>query len=656
MQAEVLGSVVSKGTVATAEVFRVGPFDDPDRYEIGEPVEAGAEGILYRGQLVTPTSRLSLPVAVKALQPVYSERIDQWAARWRDQVELLRSLHIPGLVGVREGFVGPLPHLQGAETAGRNLYLVMNWVEGEALDHWVLQHRDIDISNALKLLLPVAVAIDTMHGGQLTGSVPVVHRDIKPANILIGKTGSVLVDFGLTRGLTSGHPVGRAGTPGYIAPEVVGGGTYTPAADRYAFGATVFFLITGRHPSAGIKPAQLRHLLEASPAGGAGGTASELVDRVVAMLDPDPDRRPIALANWIAQLRQSSLDDEALSVRLAPPAPTRSRRGATGGPVIAAAAGVTGPSRETTASAVSTRSGAHRAPRAPMHSRRRSRLTRPYALLVVLAVALITVASDAGAITASHSRRSGLVAVLGGGSGTPSATQSQPAPTGVTRQSPAPVTPAGGDPNATPAPARPGVPAVTVAPTPGVKPCFKSFDPACPPPRWDPQPKNQPLTVTFRFDPQHPLPGQLVTFTIVLDDPDNSQNLMIDGAYFGDDPTAAATPGALGAASAQGTNGVPGCPAPRGTWPPPAPGPHGHTTKQLTYTYQAAGAFQVHFLASSGQSYDPCRLGDPYASKASSITQTLNVDQPPPPPTIPPTVPPTDPPPTTTTTPGSGIF
>ncbi len=151
-----------------------------------EPVEAGAEGILYRGQLLTPTSRLSLSVAVKALQPAYSARIDQWAARWRDQVELLRSLQIPGLVGVREGFVGPLPHRQGAETAGRNLYLVMNWVEGEALDHWVLRHRGVDVGNALKLLLPVAVAVDTMHGGQLTGSVPVVHRDIKPANILIG--------------------------------------------------------------------------------------------------------------------------------------------------------------------------------------------------------------------------------------------------------------------------------------------------------------------------------------------------------------------------------------------------------------------------------------------------------------------------------------
>ncbi len=49
------------------------------------------------------------------------------------------------------------------------------------------------------------------------------------------------------------------------------------------------------------------------------------------MLDPDPHRRPAALANWIAQLRQSSLDDEILTVRLAPPAPARSRRSRGGG-------------------------------------------------------------------------------------------------------------------------------------------------------------------------------------------------------------------------------------------------------------------------------------------------------------------------------------
>src|ERR1700738_3786652 len=107
MEAEVLGTVASTEAVETSEGFRVGPFDDPDRYEIGEPVEAGAEGILYRGRLITPTSRLplgeavpegilyrarlitptsrlTLSVAVKALQPAYASRIDQWAARWRE--------------------------------------------------------------------------------------------------------------------------------------------------------------------------------------------------------------------------------------------------------------------------------------------------------------------------------------------------------------------------------------------------------------------------------------------------------------------------------------------------------------------------------------------------------------------------------------------
>jgi len=647
MKAEVLGSVESEGTVATVEVFRVGPFDDPDRYEIGEPVEAGAEGILYRGQLVTPTSRLSLAVAVKALQPIYSARIDQWAARWRDQVELLRSLHIPGLVGVREGFVGPLPHLEGAETAGRNLYLVMNWVEGEALDHWVLQHRDVDVSNALKLLLPVAVAIDTMHGGQLTGGVPVVHRDIKPANILIGKTGSVLVDFGLTKGLSSGHPVGRAGTPGYIAPEVVAGGAYTAAADRYAFGATVFFLLTGRHPSAGIKAAQLRHLLETSPVGGA--TAPELVDRVVTMLDPDPESRPVALANWIAQLRQSSLDEDALSVSvpLPPPAPARSRRSRTTsiGTTPGGSTESSGSSPLTAGtSAAQYRNGAHRAPRTPMHARRHARLARPYALALLLAVALVSVGSDAGAIVRPAARRSARLASSSAGTTSAPPSSGPPPPTRPGFGSGAVITPGNGSTAAIATP--PGVTVPTTVPAPGMT-CLKSYNPTCPPGRWDPQPRNQPLTVSFKFSPAHPLPGQLVTFSIVLDDPDNPQNLQIDAAYFGDEFGASTTIPPLHAPSAQ-----PSCPQPRGFWPPPPPGPHGHTTQQLSYTYPAPGPYLVHFTASSGNPNDPCTLPDPYASTGFSSIQTVNVDSPPPPPTTTTTTTQPPPPDTTTTVPG----
>ncbi len=294
--------------------FRVGPFDDPDRYEIGAPVEAGAEGVLYRGRLRTPTTRLELSVAVKALQPTFAGQVDQWAARWRDQVELLRSLQIPGLVAVREGFVGAQPHRAGTENPpGRNLYLVMNWVDGEPLDAWVTTHAHVDHRDALKQLLPVAVALDLMHGGQLTGGVPVVHRDIKPANLLMTEGGAVLVDFGLTRGMSSGQPLGPAGTPGYLAPEVLAGRDYTPAADRYAFGATVYFLLTGSHLPPGLSAEEVRQGLAQVP--------GELADRIVSMVGPDPAARPTALANWVAQLRQSSLGDD-MPVAEVLPAPT----------------------------------------------------------------------------------------------------------------------------------------------------------------------------------------------------------------------------------------------------------------------------------------------------------------------------------------------
>jgi len=306
--------------------FRVGPFDDPDRYEIGAPVEAGAEGILYRGHVRTPTTGLSLAVAVKALQPAFAGQVDQWAARWRDQVELLRSLQIPGLVTVREGFLGAQPHRPGDEhPPGRNLYLVMNWVEGEPLDRWMANNPNLDHLDVLKQLLPVAVALDTMHGGQLTGGVPVVHRDIKPANLLITEDGAVLVDFGLTRGMSTGLPLGPAGTPGYLAPEVLAGRDYTPAADRYAFGATVYFILTGTHLLPGLSAQEVHQGLAHAP--------GELADRIVAMVGPVPAARPTALANWVAQLRQSSLGDdmpvaEIISAPTPPVAPnaTRGRR------------------------------------------------------------------------------------------------------------------------------------------------------------------------------------------------------------------------------------------------------------------------------------------------------------------------------------------
>ncbi len=305
--------------------FRIGPAADPDRYVLGAAVSSGAEGILYRGSITTPTG-FELAVAIKMLQPRFLNRVDEWHARWSEQVELLRSLQVPGVVRVRDGFVGPLPHAAGERGEGRTLYLVMNWVEGEPLDEWVRRHPSADPFQVLKMLLGVAVALDLMHSGRPTGGRPVVHRDVKPNNVLVTDEGALLVDFGLTRGLPTGHRLsGVVGTPGYIAPEAADAGLYTPGSDRYAFGALVYFVFTGHDPPTGHEPESLRTSLAAVPAL-TGRPAA--VNQIMAMLDANPAARPDSLANWVGQLRGSSLS--GLPEVLAPQAPHRNPGSASG--------------------------------------------------------------------------------------------------------------------------------------------------------------------------------------------------------------------------------------------------------------------------------------------------------------------------------------
>lgn len=299
--------------------FRVGPDADPDRYLLSAAVASGAEGILYRGWITTATG-LELDVAVKMLQPRFLARVEEWHARWSEQVEVLRSLQVPGVVRVRDGFLGPLPHPPGEAGEGRTLYLIMNWVEGEPLDEWARRDPDRDPFDALKVLLGVAVALDLMHSGRATGGVPVLHRDVKPSNILVTDEGTVLIDFGLTRGLPDGPRLsGVTGTPGYLAPEATEAGIYTPATDRYAFGAVAYFLLTGEEPPTSHQPEALRASLADVPASAA---RPEAIDHLMAMLDADPTARPTSLANWVGQLRRSSLAGD-LEV-LAPDAPGRS--------------------------------------------------------------------------------------------------------------------------------------------------------------------------------------------------------------------------------------------------------------------------------------------------------------------------------------------
>lgn len=282
----------------------IGADDDPDRIRMGAPVASGSEGVLYRAYVERPIG--TEQIAVKMLQPGHLDQLDQWTARWRDQVDLLRRVEAPGLVSVLGGFVGPLPHSRGnANNDTSSLYLLMEWVEGVALDRWVQRLEAAEPERLLQALLPVATALDLLHSGVATGGIPVLHGDVKPGNILIGPDGeSVLVDVGSVRGMTGDSVAsGAGGTIGYIAPEVRATGRYAPPADRYSLGAVAYFMLAGEEPpETGLE--ELRDRLLAAPLINGRG---DLVDHIVAMLDPDPTQRPAFLANWVAQLRRSSL-------------------------------------------------------------------------------------------------------------------------------------------------------------------------------------------------------------------------------------------------------------------------------------------------------------------------------------------------------------
>ncbi len=288
-------------TVTGHRRLRIGPDADRDRYVIEHEVATGAEGRLFRGSITV--SGLTLDVAIKQLLP---ERlpVEAWRKRWTQQVELLRTLQGPGVVPVREGFAGALPHAEGTTGSGRTLYLVMNWVEGEPLHDWVQRRPDEDPFSALERLLPVAAALDDMHAGKTTGGKAVLHGDIKPSNILVGDTNAVLVDFGLIRALPEGPRIsGLSGTPGYMAPESWSDGIYDPATDRYGFGAVAYFVFTRTEPPYGYDRSRLRTALAEAPA--LVGRPRTL-DHIMRLLDADPGARPDSLCGWITELRVSN--------------------------------------------------------------------------------------------------------------------------------------------------------------------------------------------------------------------------------------------------------------------------------------------------------------------------------------------------------------
>jgi serine/threonine protein kinase len=282
-------------------LFFVGPDEAPDKYRLKRQIGSGGEAQLWEAAMSVSGEWES--VAVKILRPEHAAEMARWKDRWAEQAEVLRFIRHPGVVGVREHFEGGGMHYEGeTPTGGRALYLVMNWVDGQTLREWVPAHGgSVDVFEPLRFLAQIGDVVDWLHSGQATTSGrEIIHADITANNVLVTPAGqAVLVDFGLVR-LAAGLSPVVEGTAGYLAPEVKAAGAYSPASDRYAFGALTYYVMTGT--PAPISLPEIRLGFSRAPA--IAEQPPAIIDHLMRMFDPDPFARP-SCSEWIRHFRVS---------------------------------------------------------------------------------------------------------------------------------------------------------------------------------------------------------------------------------------------------------------------------------------------------------------------------------------------------------------
>ncbi|MEH1017300.1 serine/threonine-protein kinase [Micromonospora sp. CPCC 206060] len=278
----------------------VGPPDAPNRYELIERRAAGGEGEVWRAR--EHHGDVAFSYAVKILRVPAEDQTDRGLEGLRLQAALATQLEHPALVKVREVFVGPSPHPAGEaamDTAPR-LYFVMKWIEGRSLQE-MLESGEVRGLDILRPLAPIAEAIDYLHSGQDTDGIPVLHRDIKPANILVSGSGrAYLVDFGLVRLRSTSGTARVYGTAPFMAPESLARGEYTPATDRYALGATVYYALTGDV----VVPGDLNGMTQRLTAS-LGPGQDRVIRGILSMVAATAERRPAAAAVWVNALHSA---------------------------------------------------------------------------------------------------------------------------------------------------------------------------------------------------------------------------------------------------------------------------------------------------------------------------------------------------------------
>jgi len=200
-----------------------------------EKVGEGAFGEVYRAW----DTRLDREVALKLL-PAGSAR-GKRSSPIVEEGRLLARVRHPNVATI-----------YGAELVDDRIGLWMEFIHGRTLEDMLRSGYRFDPLEVVGIGIELCRAVSAVHAAGL------LHRDIKAQNVMQADDGRVvLMDFGTGLDQSSGEAA-TAGTPLYLAPEVLRGGPATVRSEVYSIGVLLYHLLTGVYPFPGGTIADLR--------------------------------------------------------------------------------------------------------------------------------------------------------------------------------------------------------------------------------------------------------------------------------------------------------------------------------------------------------------------------------------------------------------
>ena len=266
------------------------------RYQILSRIGQGGMGKVYKVKHI----HLSRTFALKIISNQVAET-DEARELFYREARFASAMAHPNIT----------PVVDFGEDEKVGMFMVMELVDGEALNRILFREKQLSARRACDIVLQLSEALHYIH------KQAVVHCDIKTENILISeeehegkrnKTIIKLLDFGLARSLTASRAsTSLSGTPHYVAPERIRGEPASPASDVYGVGILLYELITGQVPWDGAVQKILAGHLDEQPRSPSllvdGGVDPALETLILHALAKRPSERHKDMAAFIYELR-----------------------------------------------------------------------------------------------------------------------------------------------------------------------------------------------------------------------------------------------------------------------------------------------------------------------------------------------------------------